>query len=78
MSDLCPADGMPIVWIARLLGVPIREKLSGSDLFEALRSADGCGRSLKVFLFGGAEQVAETVSARLNAQPAGYDLRRSA
>jgi N-acetylglucosaminyldiphosphoundecaprenol N-acetyl-beta-D-mannosaminyltransferase len=71
MSDLCPADGMPILWIARLLGVPIREKLSGSDLFETLRSAGGPGRRLKVFLFGGAERVAETVCRRLNAEAGG-------
>ena len=24
LSDLCPADGMPIVWIARIAGIPIR------------------------------------------------------
>src|SRR5262245_11078841 len=34
-SDLCPADGMPIVWIAWLTGVPIKERISGSDIFEA-------------------------------------------
>jgi N-acetylglucosaminyldiphosphoundecaprenol N-acetyl-beta-D-mannosaminyltransferase len=71
MSDLCPADGMPILWIARLLGVPIREKLSGSDLFETLRSTGGPDRRLKVFLFGGAERVAETVCRRLNAEAGG-------
>ena len=71
MSDLCAADGMPILWIARLLGVPIREKLSGSDLFETLRSADGSGRRLKVFLFGGADHVADTVRERLNAEAGG-------
>src|SRR5262245_13447214 len=38
-SNLCPADGMPIVWIARILGLPIR-KVSGSDIFESLRSAE--------------------------------------
>src|SRR5262245_22109722 len=26
-SDLCPADGMPIVWIARLIGVPIKTRV---------------------------------------------------
>src|SRR5262249_19305863 len=31
-SDLNPADGMTIVWIARLIGVPIRERVSGSDI----------------------------------------------
>ena len=38
-SDLCPADGMPVVWIARLIGVPIRQRVSGSDIFEALKAA---------------------------------------
>src|ERR1700730_7671515 len=26
LSDLCLADGMPVVWIARLLGVPIKDR----------------------------------------------------
>src|ERR1700690_1454913 len=30
-SDLCTADGMPIVWIARLLGVPLRYRIAGAD-----------------------------------------------
>jgi N-acetylglucosaminyldiphosphoundecaprenol N-acetyl-beta-D-mannosaminyltransferase len=71
MSDLCPADGMPIIWIARLLGVPIRERLAGSDVFEALRSAASVRNHLKVFLFGGAENAAERVCKRLNAEPGG-------
>src|SRR5450432_2707293 len=37
-SDLCTADGMPIVWIARLLGVPIKKRIAGADIFEALKS----------------------------------------
>jgi len=39
-SDLCPADGMPIVWIAHLIGVPIRQRVSGSDIFEALMARE--------------------------------------
>src|SRR5688500_8961511 len=35
-SDLCPADGMPIVWLARLIGAPIPSRVSGSDIFDAL------------------------------------------
>jgi N-acetylglucosaminyldiphosphoundecaprenol N-acetyl-beta-D-mannosaminyltransferase len=71
MSDLCPADGMPILWIARLLGIPIRERLSGSDLFEMLRSDNKLNPRLKVFLFGGAENAAETVCKRLNGEAGG-------
>ena len=30
-SDLSIADGMPLVWIARLMGIPIRTRVAGSD-----------------------------------------------
>jgi N-acetylglucosaminyldiphosphoundecaprenol N-acetyl-beta-D-mannosaminyltransferase len=68
-SDLCPADGLPIAWIARLLGVPIKQRVSGSDIFEALKD---CGaRRLSVFLFGGAQGVALAAARALNGAPAG-------
>ncbi|HZS54398.1 MAG TPA: WecB/TagA/CpsF family glycosyltransferase [Bryobacteraceae bacterium] len=70
-SDHCCADGMPIVWISRLLGLPIKQRVSGSDLFEMLRADRSSSRPLKVFLFGGSEGVAETVCKRLNEQPSG-------
>jgi N-acetylglucosaminyldiphosphoundecaprenol N-acetyl-beta-D-mannosaminyltransferase len=38
LSDLCPADGMPIVWVARLIGLPIRKRIPGSDIFDALKA----------------------------------------
>src|SRR6266702_4963300 len=49
LSDLCLPDGMPIVWIARRLGIPIKQRISGEDLFDALKRRSG--RRLKVFLF---------------------------
>jgi N-acetylglucosaminyldiphosphoundecaprenol N-acetyl-beta-D-mannosaminyltransferase len=64
-SDLSVADGMPLVWIASLLGIPIRERVAGSDLFDAL--VLGEGRPLKVFFFGGPEGAAGAACARLNA-----------
>src|SRR6267142_2031478 len=48
-SDLCLADGMPLIWIAKLLQVPINERIAGSDLFGRLKSAAGRSRQLKVF-----------------------------
>src|ERR1700688_2182461 len=33
-SDLCCVDGMPIMWLARLFGIPITQRVSGSDLFD--------------------------------------------
>src|SRR4029078_3136853 len=32
-SDVCTADGMPVVWLARLLGIPVRTRRAGSALF---------------------------------------------
>jgi N-acetylglucosaminyldiphosphoundecaprenol N-acetyl-beta-D-mannosaminyltransferase len=66
LSDLCPADGMPIIWIARLLGVPIKRRIAGSDIFEALKPRPRLGGPLKIFLFGSTEQVAATACERLN------------
>lgn len=66
LSDLCPPDGAPILWIARLLGVPIRQRIAGSDIFEALKSVS---RPLKLFLFGGAEGVATAAAGTLNSGP---------
>ena len=69
-SDLCTADGMPIVWMARLLGVPVKGRIAGSDIFEAIKSAKNKLR-LKVFLFGGAEGAAAAACSKLNAEAGG-------
>jgi N-acetylglucosaminyldiphosphoundecaprenol N-acetyl-beta-D-mannosaminyltransferase len=68
-SDLCPVDGVPIVWISRLLGAPIRERVAGSDIFDRLKLQKN--QPAQVFLFGGPEGVAETASRVLNAQSNG-------
>ena len=70
-SDLCTADGMPIVWIARLLGIPVRERVAGSDIFEELKLSRYPNSKLKVFLFGGAEGVAESACKNLNSRSGG-------
>ena len=52
-SDLSVVDGMPLVWLGRLVGIPLRERVAGSSLFEALRH--GGGKRLSVFFLGGEE-----------------------
>jgi N-acetylglucosaminyldiphosphoundecaprenol N-acetyl-beta-D-mannosaminyltransferase len=64
-GDLAIVDGMPLIWIARLLGVPLKERVAGADLFEALLRGEG--GSLKVYFFGAPDGVAEKASQRLNA-----------
>ena len=73
LSDLCLADGMPLIWIAKLLRIPIHERIAGSDLFGRLKRANATGRRLRVFLLGGAEGVAAAVGARLNAEQGGLE-----
>ena len=71
LSDMCLADGMPLIWLAKFLRVPINERIAGSDLFGRLKSKVGKGRRLKIFLLGGADGVAETVCNKLNAEGCG-------
>jgi N-acetylglucosaminyldiphosphoundecaprenol N-acetyl-beta-D-mannosaminyltransferase len=64
---LVNADGMPVVWASRLLGRPLKERVTGVDLFEALMRRAG-ERGWRVFLLGARRevvaQVAETYRRR--------------
>lgn len=57
---LINADGMPVVWASRILGKPLKERVAGVDLFEALmkRSAE---RGWRVYLLGAREEVVSRV-----------------
>jgi len=68
-SDLCLADGMPLVWVARALGLPIRSRVAGSDLFAAL--AKHPGPPLRVYFFGGPDGAAQAACERVNANAHG-------
>lgn len=50
------ADGMPLVWLSRLCGNPLPERVTGADLFVDLcrQAAD---RGLRVYLLGSASQA---------------------
>ena len=67
-SELSLADGMPVVWLARMLGIPITERVAGSTLFDALRQRPAApgGRPVSVFFFGGPEGAAKAAGDRLN------------
>lgn len=70
-SDLSLADGMPIVWLAKLMGIPIRERVAGSDVFEALRDGSGDGKKIKVYFFGGPPGIAGRAATQINAEGRG-------
>jgi len=71
LSDLCTADGMPVVWIARLMGIPIKSRTTGADIFEALKADVSPTHSLKIFLFGGPAGAAELAAWTLNSEGRG-------
>ena len=60
-SDMATADGMPLVWGARLLGVPLEGRVTGADLVPAL--AERAARNgYSIYLLGGAPGVAKNAA----------------
>jgi len=57
---LVNVDGMPVVWASRLLGKPLKERVAGVDLFEALM-ARAARMGWRVFLLGAKEEVVSRV-----------------
>jgi N-acetylglucosaminyldiphosphoundecaprenol N-acetyl-beta-D-mannosaminyltransferase len=63
-SEWVLADGSGVLWGAKLLGLPIRHNLNGTDLVPQL-CGEAAARGLTVFLLGGLPGVAEQAAARL-------------
>lgn len=63
-AHLVVADGMPLVWGSRLLGKPLPERVTGSELMPAL-CAEAARQGLRVYLLGGPPGVAELAKAKL-------------
>jgi N-acetylglucosaminyldiphosphoundecaprenol N-acetyl-beta-D-mannosaminyltransferase len=68
-SDLSVADGMPLVWLAGLIGIPIYERVAGASLFNALRL--GRGEQMSVYFFGGPDGVAKLAGQKLQLEGKG-------
>ena len=64
-SDLSLMDGTPLVWVARSMGIAIPQRVSGSDIFEALRLSGS--PPISVYFFGGQPGSAPAASAKINA-----------
>ena len=56
---------MPRILVARLLGIPLKERVAGSTLFDEL-SKRPSKKKIKVYFFGGQEGVAEKAYRALN------------
>lgn len=63
-TDLVLADGMPLIWAARLQGTPLPERVAGSNLVWSM-AALAASSGAPLFLLGGNPGSAETAAAKL-------------
>ena len=56
-ANLVLTDGKPLLWIAKRQGTPIKEKVSGSDLFPKMCKL-AAKRGYRIYILGAAEGVA--------------------
>lgn len=72
-ADLILTDGMPLIWISKMRGNPIKEKISGSDFFPKLceRAAE---KGYSLFLLGAAEGVAAKAAKNLKEKYEGLNI----
>lgn len=60
-ADLVVPDGVPLLWASKVMGIPLKERVNGTDLFvEMCEMAASKGYS--IFLLGGNTGVAEKAS----------------
>lgn len=72
-ADLILTDGKPLIWIAKLYKSPIKEKISGSDLFPLLCEL-AAKKGYKMFFLGAAEGVAAKAAVNLSKRYKGLQV----
>ncbi len=72
-ADLIITDGTPLMWISRLFGTPIREKIPGPYLAEEVLRYSA-KKGYKVFLLGAAEGVASKAARNMGTRYKGLNI----
>jgi len=67
-ADYRVCDSKILMYVSRFLGSPIREKISGSDLFPAFYEYHKSNPDIRIFLLGAKEGVAAAAQKRINAK----------
>lgn len=70
---LINADGMPVVWASRWLGTPLKERVAGVDLFEALMKR-AAQTGWRVYLLGARNEVVQGVKSLYEAKYPGLTV----
>lgn len=63
-ADLVTPDGAGVVWMAKVLGLPIEQRVSGIDLIERI-CARGATLGWRIYLLGAEPEVAQEAARRL-------------
>jgi exopolysaccharide biosynthesis WecB/TagA/CpsF family protein len=71
------ADGFPIIWLSRIVGKPLQQRVCGSDLVPAL-AGRAREKRLSLFMLGGAEGVARQAADILQAENPGLEIAGTA
>jgi len=72
-ADLSLPDGVGLLWAARFLGMPLRERVAGVDTVRRIASL-AAERGYRLFLLGAAEGVAEATAMRLEEENPGLKI----
>lgn len=72
-ASLILTDGKPLIWISKWYKTPIKEKISGSDLFPRVCQL-AANRNYTMYLLGAAEGVAETAARNLMKKYPGLNI----
>jgi len=62
--ELVVADGMPLVWASRILGVPLKERVAGADLVPRLLELSA-RKQRRIFLLGASEENSFAAAERI-------------
>ena len=72
-ADMATADGMPLVWGARLLGVPMEGRVTGADMVPALAER-AAQKGYSLYLLGAAPGVAAHAGAIMQEKHPGLKI----
>lgn len=72
-ASLILTDGKPLIWISKWYKTPIKEKISGSDLFPRVCQL-AANKNYTMYLLGAAEGVADTATRNLMKKYPGLNI----
>lgn len=72
-ADICTADGVPLVWASKIIGSPIRGRVTGLDLLPEF-SKVAAKNNFTFFFLGAGHGVAERLKVKLETENPGLNV----